>query len=809
MSATQQLLRFGIFELNLATAELRKSGMLIKLAPQPFQLLVVLASHAGQIVTREEIQMELWTVDSEVDFEHGMRQCITQIRTVLGDNADSPRYVETIPRQGYRFLAPVTSKTIATPAPRVEESNPSGIEGAIASRVLAKIAASGAATPAGTRMAGPAATATAVESSPNRESKRRATRITLAAAFVALIALIVGGLFWRAHRASALTEKDTIVLADFDNKTGDAVFDGTLKMALAIQLEQSPFLNVLSDQRVNGTLKLMDRPSNERLTLEVAREVCLRTNSRALLTGSIAPVGEHYLIAVKAVDCETEDTLAGAEADAENRNKVLKALNQVGNQLRGRLGESLASVKKFDQPLEEATTSSLEALQDYTRARRARLTGDADPIPYLKHALELDPNFAEAYARLGPEYQDMKQSSLAIENYKKAYELRDRVSQRERFYIEAHYYADATGQLEKAIPIFMEWSQTYPAAWEPHVNLSYHYMQLGLYDKSVEEAKTTIRLVPESVIAYRHLMEAYNYMNQPDQAIATFNDAQAHKLDDNYLHLSRYGAAFLGSDNAAMQQQVTWATGKPGAEDLLLSAQAETEAYYGRIGKARNFSQRAAESAEHAEALETAALWRANEALREAEVGNNGRARQRAAQALALAPGRDVEALAALALARAGDAAGAQKLADKLDREFPVDTIMQGHLLPTIRASIELDKNNPGAAIEILRAANPYEMGSASSQTLYPAYVRGQAYLRAGEGKQAAVEFQKLVNHRGLVGNFVLGALVYLQLGRAYALAGDTAQAKSAYQDFLTLWKNADPDIPILVQAKAEYAELR
>ena len=631
----------------------------------------------------------------------------------------------------------------------------------------------------------------------------------MTAACIVLIAVVAGVLIWRAHKASALTEKDTIVIADFDNKTGDAVFDGTLKTALAIQLEQSPFLNVLSDQRVKGTLMLMDRPANARLTPEVAREICLRTNSKALLAGSIARIGEHYLIAVKAVDCQTEDALVGAEADAESRNKVLKALHQVGNQLRGRLGESLASVRKFDQPLEEATTSSLEALQDYSRARRARLTGDADPIPYLKHALELDPNFAEAYARLGPEYQDLKQSSLAIENYKQAYELRDRVSQRERFYIEAHYYADVTGQLEKAIPIFMEWSETYPAAWEPHVNLSYHYMRLGQYEKSAEEAKTTIQLVPDSVIAYRHLMEVYNYMNQPGQAIATFKDAQTRKLDDNYLHLSRYYAAFLKGDNAAMQQEMAWATSKPEAEGLLLSAQAETEAYYGRIDKARDYSQRAVESAEHTEAVETAALWRADEALREAEVGNTGRARQRAAQALALAPGRDVEALAALALARAGDTANAQKLADTLGREFPVDTIMQEHSLPTIRASIELDKNDPLAAIEILQAVSPYQLGSASSQTLYPAYVRGQAYLRAGEGKQATAEFQKLLDHRGLVGNFVLGALVYLQLGRAYTLAGDTAKAKTAYEDFFTFWKDADPGIPILIQAKAEYAKLR
>jgi eukaryotic-like serine/threonine-protein kinase len=799
LSAAQELLRFGAFELNLATEELRKSGALIKLPPQPFQLLAMLASHAGQVVTRDEIQKQLWGADSEVDLEHGMRQCINQIRTALGDHADRPLYVETIPRQGYRFLAPVTSKIVAAPLPRVKESSSSGIESDIASRVLARIQASTPVPPAGLPERPVAAAAPGL----------RVTRLWLAVVFAVLVALVVGGLYWHAHKATALTEKDTIVLADFTNTTGDAVFDDTLKMALAIQLEQSPFLNVLSDQRVNGTLKLMNRPANERLTPEVAREVCLRTNSKALLAGSIAPVGEHYLIAVKAVNCQTDDALASSEADAENRNKVLKALNQVGNQLRGMLGESLASRKKFDQPLEEATTSSLEALQDYTRARRARMTGKADPIPYLNRALELDPNFAEAYALLGVAYGDRKQFTLAIQNYKKAYELRDRVSERERFYIEAHYYADATGQLDKAIPIFTEWIRTYPGAWEPHVNLSYHYMQLGQYEKSAEEARETIRLAPDTVIAYRHLVEAFNYIDRPDKAIAAFDDAQKRKLDDPYMHLSRYYLAFLEGDDAVMQREIAWAMGKPGAEDLLLSAQSDTEAYYGRLDKAREFSQRAAEAARHAEAPETAGVWRANEALREAEIGNAGLAQQMVAEGLALSTGKDMQAVVALTLARAGDAAEAQKAVGKLDREFPLDTMMQGYKLPTIRAAIELGKNNARQVIEILQVVTPYQLGSAPFGNLYPAYVRGQAYLKDGQGKQAAAEFQKLLDHRGLVGNFVTAALAHLQLGRAQAMMGDKDAARKSYQDFLTLWHDADPDVPIYQQAKAEYAKLR
>jgi DNA-binding winged helix-turn-helix (wHTH) protein/tetratricopeptide (TPR) repeat protein len=809
VGATQRLLRFGAFELNLDTEELSKSGAVVRLPPQPFKLLALLAGQAGQVLTREEIREQLWGDASYGDFEHGVNRCINQIRTVLADNADNPLYIETIPRRGYRFVAPVVSKNIAAARPRVVASQSSGVGTDVASQVRARIAASLAAAPGGVTIGPPQPeTATTAMPSSVRQVPRRVPWAWMVAACFVLVALLAAGLYWRAHTASPLTEKDPVVLADFENKTGDPVFDGTLRMALAIQLEQSPFLNVLSEQRVNGTLKLMGRPANERLTSQLAREICLRTNSKAMLEGSIAAVGEHYLIAVRAVNCRTGDTLASTEAEAENRNHVLAATGAVASQLRKQLGESLASMKKFDQPLEEATTSSLEALQAYTRARRARLTGEADPIPLLNRALELDPNFAEAYARLGPAYEDRKQTSLAIQNYKKAYELRNRVSQRERFYIEAHYYADATGQLDKAIPIFAEWSQTYPAAWEPHVNLSYHYAQLGQYEKSAAEARETIRLVPDTVIAYRHLVEACNYMNRPNEAKAAFDEAQARKLDDPYLHLSRYYTAFLERDSVVMRQQLEWAMGTPEAEDMLLSAQSDTEAYYGRFDNARRFSQRAAEAARRTEAPETAGYWIATEALREAEIGNANEARELAKEALSLGQGREVETVAALALATAGDAAEAQRVADRLDRESPMDTLIQGHSLPTIRALVELDRNDPSAAIEALQLTSPYETGWAFSRTLYPPYVRGLAYLKAGQPRMATAEFRKLLDSPGLVGNSVLVALVRLQLGRAYAMMGDKEAARKSYQDFLTLWKDADPDTPIYTQAKAAYAKL-
>jgi serine/threonine protein kinase/DNA-binding winged helix-turn-helix (wHTH) protein/Tfp pilus assembly protein PilF len=1104
LSATQQLLRFGVFELNLGTEELRKDGTPVKLAPQPFAILALLASHSGQLVTREDIQKQIWGDGTYVDFEHGLNQCIKQIRTALSDNPDRPAYIETVPRRGYRFLAPVISKTVAAPPPKVVESKsgmqplpaavavpkgtstepasgvregvlprsrlePAGLAGRTVShyRVLGIIGGGGmgvvykaedlklpravalkflpeevGADPQARKQFEREARAASILEHPNicpiyefgehegrafivmqllhgrtlrdrlavlqedpshpkafsldelldfaiqitqgleaahekgiihrdikpanifvtskglvkildfglakrfqieeraaaqtesgleplsfsisvtgasnlsrlsttmgtaaymspeqvrgepldartdlfsfglvlyematgrqayrsdtaeglREAilnqsptpaqelnpqlpaelqqvirkclerdralryqraadirsdleqiKRRRFQPYLrrhwkpAAAAVLVLALLVGGIYWRSQKATAFTTKDTIVLADFNNTTGDTVWDDTLKQALAIQLEQSPFVNVLSDHKVGQTLQLMNRPRNQPLTAEVAREVCLRNNSKVMLAGSIAPAGVHYLITVKAVDCHTGDTLASAEQEAENSDKVIKALQQTATALRSKLGESLASVQKFNQPLEEATTPSLEALQAFSRARRAQMTGDADPIPYLKRALELDPNFAAAYVLLGVEYESRGQAPLAFANYQKAYELRDRVSQRERFYIEAHYYDGVTGQLEKAIETYTDWSQSYPGDYRPHNNLGILYSQLGQYEKSAEEAWATIRLNPDNAPAYTNLVLDYNALNLLGKAKAAFDEAQTHKLDNPFLLLYRYYTAFLQGDDAVMQEQAAGAVGKPVAESLLLAAQANSDAYHGRFLNARELSQRAEESAKHGDAMEMAAEWKANEALREAETGNGERARRLVAEALALAPGRDVDAVAALVLARTGDAAQAQRLVTQLDHDFPLDTLMQNYTLPTIRAAIELQKNNPARAIELLETALPYELGQASFNYLFPAYVRGLAHLKAGHGPQAAAEFQKMLDHPGITLNFVTAALAHLQLGRAQTLSGDMEAARRSYQDFFALWKDADPDNPILAQAKAEYEKL-
>jgi eukaryotic-like serine/threonine-protein kinase len=634
------------------------------------------------------------------------------------------------------------------------------------------------------------------------------------AATVAIAALVAAGLFWNFHKASRLTEKDTIVLADFANTTGDSVFDTTLKQALAVDLEQSPFLNVLSDSKVNATLRLMGHSPNEHVTEDLAREICLRAGSKALLAGTIASLGSHYAIALKAVNCQSGDSLGSTQAEADSREKILPALGQAATTLRGKLGESLASIQKYGKPLEEATTSSLEALQAYSEGlRQQEEKGDAAAVPYYKHAVELDPNFAGAYAVLAVRYGNLGQASLGIANSQKAYELRDRVSQREKYYISAQYYTYVTGEAEKAIEQYELWIQNYPRDAIPYTNIGVGYSTEAQYEKSAAQTREALRIDPNNVLVYTNLGQDYLALNRLDEAKATFEQAAANHLDDPYLHLNMYYLAFLQGDVAAMQQQVSWAMGKPGTEDLLLSAHSDTEAYHGRLAKARDLSQHAVDSAKSNDAKETAAIWAVNQALREAEFGNATQARQFASAALALAPlGRDVQLLAALALARAGDAVSAQKFTDKLNSDFPLSTVLQHYWLPTVQAEIELAHGNPARAIEVLHSASTYELGDPPQfqpGTLYPVYVRGQAYLRAGNGTAAAVEFQKIIDHRGIVLNFPLGALAHFGLARAYARVGDTAKAKAAYQDFFALWKDADPDIPILKEAKAEYAKLQ
>jgi eukaryotic-like serine/threonine-protein kinase len=646
----------------------------------------------------------------------------------------------------------------------------------------------------------------------------RLWKILIPAAAI-LVAVIGGFLYFRSHQtathpaATTLTEKDTIVLADFDNKTGDAVFDDTLKQGLFVQLEQSPFLDLVSENKVNQTLKLMGRPAGDRLRPEVAREVCQRTSSKAMLTGSIAGLGSQYVVGLKAVNCETGDVLAGAQEQAAGKEGVLKALDAAAVSLRSKLGESLSSVQKYDTPLADATTPSLEALKAFSLGHKTRnAKGDTAALPFYKRAVELDPKFAVAYLAIAVAYSNLNEIGRAAEYARKAYDLREKVSERERFSIGGWYYLIATGELDKAAQTYELWKQTYPRDFIPDVNLGFIYAALGNWEKALEQSREALRLEPNNLVAHLNVGNAYTNLNRLDEGEAVYKQAEERKLESEGLLQYRYLLAFLKDEAGKMAQLASAAMGKPGAEDVLLAAQADTAGWQGKLKNAHELTRRAMDSAQHNDAKESAASYQAAEALREVESGDREQARAEANAALKLAPNRDVRVVAALALALAGDTAGVEKLAAELDKTYPQDTLVQRYWLPTIRAAIALERKDPKRAIELLKDASAIELGQPTSALaifLCPVFIRGEAYLMLHDGKAGAEEFQKFIDYRGVVVNFPWGALARLGLARAYALQGDTAKAKAAYQDFLTLWKDADPNVPALIAAKSEYAKLQ
>jgi len=638
----------------------------------------------------------------------------------------------------------------------------------------------------------------------------------LVPAGVIAIAVLVGiGLYLRSRSstpsttATPLTEKDTVVLTDFTNTTGDPVFDGTLKQALAVDLEQSPFLNILSDRKIGQTLKLMGRAATEHVTADVAKELCLRTGSKAILAGSVSSLGTQYVVGLEADACSTGDTLAKEQAEAASKEGVLKALGTAATSLRARLGESLASVQKFDVPV-EATTPSLEALKAYSMGiTTGRTKGNAEAIPFMKRAIELDPNFAIAYAGLAVVYGNLGQASVSAGYAKKAYDLRDRVSERERYRISALYFERVTVEVEKATEAYELWAKSYPRDMVPHTNLGALYSALGQYDKAIAETETSERLEP-TIASYSNLASTYTNLNRLKDARQTLQEAQQRGFDDLFIRSDLYSLAFLSGDTAEMERDVAWAAGRPSEEDQMLNLHADTQAYYGRLDKARDLARRAADSAVRSDARETGAQWLAFQALREAELGNGAVARQGVARALALAPGRDVKVISAVVLARSGETAQSKTILEALQESEPTNTYLKVYWFPVIEASIAMAQQAPDRAIVALEPALPYELGGPPPGTsMYPPYVRGLAYLAQRNGPAAAAEFRKFLDHPGIVQNFLLGALAHLQLARAYVISGDTARAKAAYQDFLTLWKDADPDLPILKEAKAEYARLQ
>ena len=623
-------------------------------------------------------------------------------------------------------------------------------------------------------------------------------------AVLALVLLTVGGYFYF-HRRPKLTDRDTIVLSEFDNTTGDPVFDGTLRQGLSVELEQSPFLSLVTDEQIQQTLGLMGK--NAKLTPAVAREICQRRGSTAVLKGAIAQIGSQYLLTVKAVNCADGEVLASTNAQAADKDHVLGALGNASSEIRRRLGESLASLQNYNAPLDQVTTSSLPALQAYSQATKALLEkGGTAPIPFLKRAIELDPNFAIAYTILGVTYNNVGELSLATENLRKGFELRERTSESERYSISGLYYSLVTEETNKANEVYEEWARAYPRDFVPQANLGANYYYLGQFEKAIQFLTNSLRLDPDAGFSYGFLGDAYRSAGKLAESKEVYERAIARKLEVPEIHISRYMVAFLEGDATEMQQQVAWATGKAGGEDQLLSIQSDSEAYAGHFARAQSLSQSAFDSAQKNGLHETAAYWLLNAALRKVEVGEYASAKENVASALGMGSNTTLQSLAAMTLARAGESNRSLAITGDIRKKEPLNEMLNGYWIPPVHAVIELNRDRAQQALELLKPSSGYEFGPYSLPLVY---VRGEAYLKARNGKQAAAEFQNIIDHRAVVTNDVLGALAHLQLGRAYAVYGDTAKSKAAYQDFLTLWKDADPEIPILKQAKAEYAKLQ
>ncbi len=806
--------KFGIYELDCSRFELRRDGRPLKVERIPLELLILLLEKNGQVVGRQEIVERLWGKDVFLDTEHGINTAIHKIRTALRDDVERPRFIQTVSGKGYRFV------------PDAISTNANGTAGPAEILIAANLA-SAIPIPANPPPAHEVSTPASMEAGPfTKGSAARVAKLWKITVPVLLVVLLVGGQLYYSHQQSRrLTEKDTIVLADFANSTGDAIFDDTLKTALNVSLRQSPFLNVLPENRVAATLQQMTRPVSTKLTTEVARELCLRTGSKAYLAGSIGSLGSEYVLGLKAVNCQNGDTLAEQQVTAASEEKVLDALGEAASNLRGELGESLATVQKFDVPLEQATTSSLEALKAYSLGWRiAGEKGMAAALPYHQRAIEVDPNFAMGYWAIGEDYGSLGEPGRAGEYFTKAFQLREHTSGPEKLAIAAEYYGLVTGELDKAAQTYQEQIESYPRYSPAYTNFGVVLSLQGEYEKATEMTRQAERLGSDSGGWDASLAFETLALQRFDEARQMTREAQARKADDYSLHHTLYALAFLGADSAAMTEQQQWYASKPEYENYGLSLASDTEAYAGHAIKAWELTEQAVDSAVRTDNKENGAIYLASAAIQQAAYGSPAEARQSAADALKLDPtSRGVESEAALAFAMAGDKARAESLAQDLGKRFPLDTQMQSLWLPSIQAQLALDKKNSASALTALPAASPIELGGIdfviNMSCLYPTYVRGEAYLAAGQGNAAAAEFQKILDHSGIVWNCWTGALAHLGLARANALQSRATQgadadaartrALGAYKDFLALWKDADPDIPILKEAKAEYAKLQ
>lgn len=793
MSAGPRIVyEFGPFRVDPDKQMLLRDDQPIPITPKVFETLLILVRQNGEVVTKDDLMKALWP-DAFVE-ESNLSQNIFMLRKALGDAPEDRRYIVTLPGRGYRF------------ATEVRTVSPDREDLVIASRTRSRVVVEQTEIePAPAMKALPA----------GHQSGARWRHLAVIAAFLALLAL-GGDIVMRWRRPVVLGQSNSVLVADFTNTTGDPVFDDALRQGLIVQLEQSPYLTVIPEERVQHTLELMDQPAGARMTPELAREVCKRTGGAALLDGSIESLGSQYVVGLRATDCQSGDLLDEEQTQAARKEDVLNALTHIANRFRRRVGESLATVKQHDTPLDEATTPSLEALKAYSEARRVNSrSGGVSAIPLVKRAVEIDPKFALAYAFLGRLYGDIGDSVLSAESITRAYQLRSRVSDREKFFIAAVYERQVTGNLEKAREICELWAQTYPRDFTPASFLSGGTsVEVGQYERGAAAAQRAIELNPDDPFAYTNLALNDIALGRVVQAESALRQASVRKLEIPDLFEERFHVAFLRADRQGLERIAALSDGKPGAEDAIIDEEALALAYSGHLQQARRMSLRAAEMAEQMDDRERAAQYETDAAVREAMFGNARDARRTAMAALALSKGRDVEYGAALALARAGNASLSQALANDMEKRFPEDTLVRFNYLPTLRALLALNKGNPSKALELLQAADSYELGMSVDSVvffgaLYPVYVRGEAYLAEHRGTEAAAEFQKILDHRGIVLSDPFGALAHLQLARAYAIEGEIPKAKASYQDFLEMWKNADPDIPVLRQAKSEIAKLR
>ncbi len=772
-------------------------------------MLLYFVQNPGRVLTRDELLKNVWP-DAHVD-ENSLAQSISALRRALEEKPGDNNYIATLPGRGYQFVVPVQ-----VVGPENAAIAPNANTGASRGGVIFQQETIRTSVITEEKMS--SGTAALPEASP-----ARIPALLKIAVPVLLVGIVVaGGFYYRSRQSQRLTEKDTIVLADFANSTGDAIFDDTLKTALNISLRQSPFLNVLPDSQVTKTLQLMTRPAGTKLTPEVTRELCQRAGSKAYIAGAIGSLGSEYVLQLKGVNCLSGDTLAEKQVTAASKEKVLDTLGEAASKLRGELGESLATVQKFDVPMQEVTTHSLEALKAYTVGAAHERQSPAAALPYFQRSVELDPNFARGYLAVSNQYTNLGKPGRANEYATKAFQLRGHTSELERLRIAGTYYMEVTGELDKAVQTYQEQIEDYPR--DPIIGtVGSLYAELGQYEKAAEATRQGQLLRPEFHGWYSNLATYALSLQRFDEAQKIIDQAQAKKIDDFQLRLVRYALAFFGSDSAGMAEQQQWFAGKAEYENFGLALASDTEGYVGHAAKAQDLIKRAIDSALRTDNKEVGAIYLAVAAQREAAYGRPAEARQGAAAAAKLAPESPAAAAeAALAFAMASDTGRAESMAQDLEKRFPLDTQMQSLWLPAIRAQVALDENHPAPALTSLQAAAAIEFGTIpfvnNASCLYPTYVRGEAYLAAGQGSAAAAEFQKILDHSGIVWNCWTGAMAHLGVARAHALQSRSAQgavadaahvrALAAYKDFLTLWKDADPNIPILKEAKTEFTKL-